>query len=278
MTAATEAAPALPAAGSSFYLAMRILPREQREGMYAVYAFCRAVDDIADDGTVPRAERFVALDRWRQAIDDMIESGTPVAVAGLAETTRRFGLKRRDFHAVIDGMAMDVTADVRSPDWATLDLYCDRVASAVGRLSNRIFGLEAPDDELLAHHLGRALQLTNILRDVDEDAGIGRLYLPREELALAGVPADAALAEVLAHPGLDAACRAVALRAKGHFTAADGVMDRCRRAAVRAPRLMGAAYRSILDRLVARGWAPPRARVRTNKLLLVPALLRYGIA
>jgi phytoene synthase len=278
MTATAEAAPALPAAGSSFYLAMRILPREQREGMYAVYAFCRAVDDIADEGTIPRAERFVALDRWRADIDAMIDFGTPVAVAGLAETTRRFGLKRRDFHAVIDGMAMDATADLRAPDWATLDLYCDRVASAVGRLSNRIFGLEPPDDELLAHHLGRALQLTNILRDVDEDAAIGRLYLPQEELAAAGVPPDAALPAVLAHPGLDRACRAVAERAGRHFVEADVVMDRSRRAAVRAPRLMGAAYRSILDRLVARGWAPPRTRVRTSKLRLVPALLRYGIA
>jgi squalene synthase HpnD len=278
MTEAAQAAPAQPAVGSSFYLAMRILPREQREGMYAVYGFCRAVDDIADDGSIPRAERFVALDRWRQSIDAMIDLQKPVSVAGLAETTRRFGLERRDFHAVIDGMAMDVTADVRAPDWATLDLYCDRVASAVGRLSNRIFGLVPPDDELLAHHLGRALQLTNILRDVDEDAEIGRLYLPREELGKAGIPADAPLADVLAHPGLDKACRAVAERAQGHFVEADRVMDRSSRAAVRAPRLMGAAYRSILDRLLARGWAPPRMRVRTSKLRLVPALLRYGIA
>jgi squalene synthase HpnD len=278
MAAAAEVAPAQPAAGSSFYLAMRILPREQREGMYAVYGFCRAVDDIADDGSIPRAERFVALDRWRQSIDAMIDLQKPVSVAGLAETTRRFGLERRDFHAVIDGMAMDVTAYLRAPDWATLDLYCDRVASAVGRLSNRIFGLAPPDDELLAHHLGRALQLTNILRDLDEDAGIGRLYLPQEELAAAGVPPGATLAEVLAHPGLDRVCRAVAERAKGHFVEADQVMDRSRRGAVRAPRLMGAAYRSILDRLLARGWAPPRSRVRTSKLRLVPALLRYGIA
>ena len=92
-----------------------------------------------------------------------------------------------DFLAIIDGMDMDVAADIRAPDWATLDLYCDRVASAVGRLSTRIFGLEARDGEPLAEHLGRALQLTNILRDLDEDRELGRLYLPREALDKAGI-------------------------------------------------------------------------------------------
>ena len=83
-------------------------------------------------------------------------------------------------------MAMDAAEDIRAPDWATLDLYCDRVASAVGRLSVRIFGLAPEPGVALAHHLGRALQLTNILRDIDEDASLGRLYLPREALALRG--------------------------------------------------------------------------------------------
>ena len=87
-------------------------------------------------------------------------------------------------------MAMDAERDIRAPDWATLDLYCDRVASAVGRLSVRIFGLTDERGVELAHHLGRALQLTNILRDIDEDASIGRLYLPREALAAAGVMTD----------------------------------------------------------------------------------------
>ncbi len=95
-----------------------------------------------------------------------------------ARRSARFDLRREDFIAVIDGMDMDVVEDIRAPDWATLELYCDRVASAVGRLSVRIFGTPAAEREGLAHHLGKALQLTNILRDVDEDAAIGRLYLP----------------------------------------------------------------------------------------------------
>jgi len=97
-------------------------------------------------------------------------------------------------------MAMDAEQDIRAPDWATLDLYCDRVASAVGRLSVRIFGLPDEPGVALAHHLGRALQLTNILRDIDEDASIGRLYLPREALAAAGVATDEPLAAA-ADPG-----------------------------------------------------------------------------
>src|SRR4029078_1004385 len=102
-------------------------------------------------------------------------------------SVKPFGLKREDFLAIVAGMEMDVPQDIRAPDMATLDLYCDRVASAVGRLSVHVLGMPREDGVLLAHHLGRALQLTNILRDIDEDATLGRLYLPRESLLLAGI-------------------------------------------------------------------------------------------
>jgi phytoene synthase len=272
-----EGTAVLPAAGSSFYTAMRILPREQREAMYAIYAFCRAVDDIAD-GDAPHAARSAALERWRAEVDRLAEGRPLTLAAALAAPTRRFGLRREDFHAVIDGMAMDAEADIRAPDWATLDLYCDRVASAVGRLSVRVFGLDAESGDRLAHHLGRALQLTNILRDLDEDAGRGRLYLPREALSAAGIAADSGRpAAVLASPALGAACEAVAARAAEHFAAASRVMVAAPRRAVRAPRLMEAAYRDILLRLRRRGWAPPREPVRADRLRLAGAFLRYGI-
>ena len=273
-----QAGAALPAAGSSFYLAMRILPRAEREGMYAVYAFCRAVDDIADDGG-PIAPRREALDRWRNAIDALFAGKPSDLTRDLAAPTERFGLKREDFHAVIDGMQMDLEANLNAPDWATLDLYCDRVASAVGRLSVRIFGIEPEAGDKLAHHLGRALQLTNILRDIDEDAEMGRLYLPREALSAAGIAIDGrAPAEILAEPNLETACRDVAARAQEHFAEADRIMSACPRRAVRAPRLMETAYRQILTDLLARGFAPPRPRVRTNKLRVLGAMLWYGIA
>ena len=175
--------------------------------MFAVYGFCRAVDDIADErGAATAAERLAALERWRADIAAMFAGRAPPHLAALGEATRRFDLRREDFDAVIDGMAMDADEDIRAPDWATLDLYCDRVACAVGRLSVRIFGLAAEPGDALAHHLGRALQLTNILRDIDEDAALGRLYLPREALAAAGVTTDDPLAAA-ADPKLAARLR-----------------------------------------------------------------------
>jgi squalene synthase HpnD len=279
MTATARAsdagASALPAAGSSFYLGMRVLPRAQREAMYAVYAFCRAVDDVADrDG--PRDERLAELEGWRADIDRLYGGAVPERLASLADPVRAFGLRAEDFHAVVDGMAMDAATDIQAPDEATLDLYCDRVASAVGRLSVRIFGLDAKEGEALAHHLGRALQLTNILRDLDEDAARGRLYLPREALQEAGI-GETAPEAVLSHPGLGPACAAVAQNAARHFAEADRIMAACPRASVRAPRLMASAYKTILEQLRARGWASPRSRVSTDKLRLLAAVLRYGL-
>lgn len=269
--------PSAPAAGSSFYAAMRILPKRQREAMFVVYAFCRAVDDIADErGPSTSAERLAALDSWRADIAAMYAGCAPARLTGLLDATRAFDLQQKDFEAVIDGMAMDAERDIRAPDWATLDLYCDRVASAVGRLSVRIFGLGPDRGEPLSHHLGRALQLTNILRDIEEDAEIGRLYLPREALAAAGVATSDPLAAA-ADPRLSAACMEVARRAEAHYAKAWAIMAEAPRAAVKAPRLMAAAYGSILDGMIARGFAPPRARVRASRVRLVGALLRYGV-
>ena len=204
---ATPAALQTQVSGSSFYAGMRVLPRAEREAMYAIYAFCRAVDDIADDQGGDRASRAAALQAWRDDIDALYTGGDPGQAVLVAEAVSRFDLARADFHAVIDGMAMDVADDIRWPPAATLDLYCDRVASAVGRLSVRVFGMERAPGEALAHHLGRALQLTNILRDIDEDAAIGRVYLPREGLAGAGVDLSTPAA-VVADPRVDTVARA----------------------------------------------------------------------
>src|SRR5262249_37958706 len=164
------------ASGSSFYAAMRILPHAQRDAMFAIYSFCRQVDDIAD-ARGPRDERLAKLAAWRSDIKALYGGSLTARTRDLAKTVRDYGLDQADFLAVIDGMEMDVIADVRAPTWSELDLYCDRVASAVGRLSVRIFGLENKSGHGLAHHLGRALQLTNILRHLDEDAPADLLYL-----------------------------------------------------------------------------------------------------
>jgi len=275
LEAAADANYGTTASGSSFYAAMRILPREQREAMFQIYSFCRHVDDIADsDG--PREDRLAALQQWRDDIDALYQGHPPARLRDYAATVKRFGLKREDFLAIIDGMEMDVPADIRAPDMATLDLYCDRVASAVGRLSVRVFGMPEEDGILLAHHLGRALQLTNILRDIDEDAGLGRLYLPREGLLHAGITSDDP-AKVAAERTLPKVCLPLAERAKRHFEEADEVMKRNARRAVRAPRIMEKYYRAILDLLLARGFAAPREKVRVGKLARIAIILRYAI-
>jgi presqualene diphosphate synthase len=242
------------ASGSSFYAAMRILPRAQRDGMFEIYSFCRLVDDIADDGG-PQAPRFAQLEQWRQDINALCAGKIPSPqFAGLASAIKEFNLQKDDFFAVIDGMEMDVREDIQAPDWQTLDLYCDRVASAVGRLSVRVFGVPEKEGAALAHHLGRALQLTNILRDLDEDAGINRLYLPREALVAAGITST-----------------------KEHFAEAAAIMKRCPRASVKSPRLMYEAYQIILSTLLARGFAPPRQKIKLPKHQLLLIVLRHGL-
>jgi presqualene diphosphate synthase len=274
LASAPSAAPA--AKSSSFYLALRILPARQREAMFQVYAFCRAVDDVADrEG--PRVERLAELARWRQDIAAVYQGrDIPEPLLSLASVIRGYSLEREDFDAIIDGMLMDTERDVRAPDWDTLDLYCDRVASAVGRLSARIFGVPAAQARPLAHHLGRALQLTNILRDLDEDAAIGRLYLPREALEAAGI-GEREPGAVVAHSNLAQACGPLLRRAREHFDKAARVMDLCQRSAVRSPRLMAAAYSHILDRIEQRGFEPPRLRIRVSKPRLLLSMLRHGV-
>jgi phytoene synthase len=263
------------ASGSSFYTAMRILPRAQREAMFEIYSFCRLVDDIADS-SAPHAERRLGLAQWRARIEAIYAGRPPAELAALARAVRDFALRKEDFLAVIDGMEMDAAEDIRAPDWATLDLYCDRVASAVGRLSVRVFGMAETDGIALAHHLGRALQLTNILRDIDEDADIGRLYLPREELAKAGIHSTDPKA-VAASADLAPVCEAVAARARGHFQEADAILARSPRRVVKAPRIMEEVYRTILDGMTARGWAAPRTRVQVSGLRLSWIAVQYAI-
>jgi presqualene diphosphate synthase len=274
-TAVANASDGSSASGSSFYAAMRILPREQREAMFQIYSFCRDVDDIADsDG--PRAQRLAELQQWRDDIAALYQGHPPPRLRDYVASVDRFDLKQEDFLAIVDGMEMDVPQDIRAPDLATLDLYCDRVASAVGRLSVRVFGLPQDDGILLAHHLGRALQLTNILRDIDEDAGIGRLYLPREALLHAGITSSDPL-KVIAEPALPKVCVPLVERARAHFAKADEIMNRNRRRVVRAPRIMSKYYQAILELLLARGFAAPRAPVRLSKLGRIFIILRYAL-
>jgi len=263
-------------AGSSFYAGMRILPRAEREAMFAIYGFCRIVDDIADDQTAPRGQRGAMLADWRRWIGALYRGGDVGEAAFLARAVRDFALQEADFLAVIDGMQTDVDGDVRWPTFAAFDLYCDRVASAVGRLSVNVFGMERAQGVALAYHLGRALQFTNILRDIDEDTAIGRVYLPMEALTHAGIRPTTPEA-LVADPGVDAAARWLAPRAQEHFRAAGEILAARPKGRLVAPRLMEEAYSRVLAQMLAQGWQAPRRRVSTSKWRLALSLLRHMV-
>jgi phytoene synthase len=238
--------------------------------MYGIYAFCRLVDDIADE-PAPIEVKRADLAAWRAKIGALARGVADDATTRvLLAATHRFALREADFLAVIDGMEFDAETVVVAPDWATLDLYCDRVASAVGRLSVRAFGDASAAADEVALHLGRALQLTNILRDVAEDAGRGRLYLPREYLLEAGVPLTPEAA--LASQNLHIVCARVAAEADGHFAAAFKAMARCDRRAMRPARIMAATYEAVLSAMRSRGWS------RVGEKVSVPAWRKLLIA
>jgi len=263
-------------AGTSFYRGMRVLPPDRRHAMYAIYAFCRMVDDIADEESA-FAAKLPELTAWRERVAGLYrgQSDGPITRV-LVAAVQRFALRQNDFLAVIDGMQMDAETAIVAPDLATLDLYCDRVAAAVGRLSVRAFGDSSPAADQVAYSLGRALQLTNILRDLQEDADRGRLYLPREWLDAAGVPHDPLAA--LHAPGLREVCARVATLAHQHFRAAAEAMQHCDAKAMKPARLMGATYAAILSRLERRGWSPPHERVSLPAWQKLWLALRYGLA
>lgn len=267
--------------GSSFYWAMRFLPRAKSDALFAIYAFCREVDDIAD-GEMPLAEKVAVLGVWHRHIGDLF-GGVPdkPLTRALAPVVDHYGLRRADFDAVIDGMEMDARGPIIAPSLATLDLYCDRVASAVGRMCVAVFGEPTAPGARVADRLGRALQLTNILRDVAEDAAIGRLYLPVEFLERAGVPVTTPK-EVIAHPHIGRALALLGEMAEQAFADAEHALTLCNREAMRPAVIMMKVYDRTLVRLRAEGWPVIRSSgslarffARTEKLVLA---LYYGLA
>ena len=261
--------------GTSFFWAMRLLPEARRNAMFAVYAFCREVDDIADE-LAPMEEKRLGLAGWREEIERLY-AGEPQYPTGqaLLRPVRDYALRREDFLALIDGMEMDAV-DIRAPSLEELELYCDRVACAVGRLSARVFGETGEARDEVAFALGQALQLTNILRDMDEDAERGRLYLPVEHLRAAGLDSEDP-ETVMAHPALGAACDQLAALAQRRFAEARTALKRCNRKAMRPAIVMMQVYGRVLEQLMARGWASPRAEVGLGKAQKLWIALRHGL-
>ncbi len=237
-------------ASSSFYWAMRILQKPKRDAIFAVYAFCRAVDDVAD-GPIELSVKHTALAGWRNEINALFD-GTPTysIVQALKQPSRDYNLRREDFLAVIDGMQMDADGPIVAPSRDELDLYCDRVAAAVGRLCVGIFGESGEKGLTVAYHQGRALQLTNILRDVAEDASEGRLYLPKEYLATHNI-SNHNPESVMTQAGFTALWRQLADEAEAQYEKTYAALARCDRRKMRASYIMADIYHLNLKRMKA---------------------------
>lgn len=263
--------------GTSFLAGMRVLARNRREGMYAVYAFCREVDDIADEGG-GADEKLAALDGWRQELERLY-SGTPTypTSLALADPIQEFNLPKEEFLLVIEGMEMDARGPIVAPPMDVLLAYCRRVAGAVGLLSIRIFG--APDDPKsteFALSLADALQLTNILRDVAEDAAMGRVYLPHDLLEKHGVHTRDPLA-LLKDPGLGGVCEDLAKIAHERFERARASLTRTDLRVMRPALLMMGIYEQTLKRLEERGWAHAAVPIKLSKLEKLATALRWTL-
>ncbi len=264
------------ASGSSFLAAMRLLAKPRREAMYAIYAYCREVDDVADE-SAPLADKKVRLGEWREEIRQLYD-GVPAhpTARALAPAVAAYGLAREDLLAIIEGMEMDVEGQMRAPSLATLEAYCDRVAGAVGLLSIWVFGANQPGDRDFALALGRALQTTNILRDLGEDAALERLYLPREMLTDAGIDSSAPEA-VLAHPALPRACAALAAYAEARFIEAKQCLAGRSTGPLRPAVMMMQVYHRLLVRMRRGEWRDPRQRVALSRPEKLWIAFRYGL-
>ena len=260
-------------AGSSFARGMAALRGERRRALWAVYAFCRAVDDIADSAMPePEKRRFLAQWRRKLAAPDCALSRE------LALARERFALPPAECEAMIAGMETDAADRLRLPDEAALRTYCRQVAGSVGAMAVRIFG--APEAEGFGLALGHTFQLVNILRDIDEDALRERVYLPLDLLAAHGIEGEAPAAEIVRHPRLAEACRPLVERARAGFAEAEAEIARLDQRALLPARVMMWGYRRLLDRLIARGFdgaRQPRPRLTATEKLRM-AVMALGLA
>ncbi|MEM6624030.1 MAG: squalene/phytoene synthase family protein [Pseudomonadota bacterium] len=244
------------AAKSSFSLGMKLLTRPRRQAMRAVYAFCRVVDDIAD-GDLPAAEKRALLADWRAEIDRLY-AGAPASAIGqaLARPVAAYDLPKDEFLAMIEGMEMDAGGPIVAPSEAQLARYTRCVAGSVGMLSMRIFGAwQGAASERFALNLADALQLTNILRDIEEDAEIGRLYLPAELLAQHNAAPDPAT--IALTPGLTSIAAEIGHRARLHFSAAKAEIPAHARLSLAPALAMLGVYDGYLEKMEQAGFARP---------------------
>jgi phytoene synthase len=252
------------ASGSSFYYSFLFLPTERRRAITALYAFCREVDDVVDESPEPQVAA-AKLAWWRHEVANLYAGNPqhPVTKA-LAVFKDRFSIGEKNLNEIIDGMEMDLT-QTRYLDWPGLERYCYRVASVVGLLAAGIFGYRDPKTLEYAKNLGLAFQLTNIIRDVGEDARKNRIYLPMEDLKKFGVPA----ADILGAkqtPQLEKLLKYEAEKAKGYYDKAFAALPAVDRKAQRPGLIMAAIYRALLDEIERDGFHVLKQRISLTPL------------
>ena len=250
--------------GSSFYYSFLFLPPERRRAITALYAFCREVDDVVDEVADPAIARL-KLAWWRQEVAAAYD-GTPQhpVARALAPVVREFALPQAHLQTVIDGMAMDLDRN-RYLDFADLERYCHCVAGVVGLMSAEIFGYANPATRQYARDLGIAFQLTNIIRDVGEDARRGRIYLPQDELARHGVTQTSLLKRETTK-GMSALMADQVARARQWHQQALAELPPEDRRAQRPGLIMAAIYRALLDEIERDGYAVLDHRVALTPL------------
>ena len=251
------------ASGSSFYYSFRFLPPDRRRAITAFYAFCREVDDVVDECHDPAVAQ-AKLAWWRDEVARLFagQPAHPVTLA-LSEAIEPFHLPEDAFGQIIDGMEMDL-GHVRYPDFKALRLYCHRVAGVVGEVAAQIFGVSDRGTLKYANRLGLAFQLTNIIRDVGEDARRGRIYLPQDELARFGVSES----DLLAARGGEHFTQLMAFqcqRAEDTYDEALALLPAADRKAQRPGLVMAAIYRTLLAEIRADGF-----RVLDRRTALTP--------
>jgi squalene synthase HpnC len=256
---------AVARAGSSFTKGMQILPAERRRAMYALYGFCRAVDDIAD-APAPIEDKRAELHAWSVELDRIYQGQGSFALGReLVDAVRRYDLPRDEFDLILEGMMIDAAPAVRIADRTALSDYARRVAGAVGVLSCRIFGAPGEETKAFAIYLGETLQLTNILRDVDEDAAIDRLYLPLAMIQAAGISTDQDIKAIVADPRIVGICETIAAEVTERYGLVTDMIPRAYWRQLRSARIMQMAYGLVFRKLSARGWRDRGVRPRLSK-------------
>lgn len=241
--------------GTSFFWSMRFLPTAQRNAMYTIYAFCRHIDDIVD-GNAPMAEKIDLLQAWREEMDNIFDKKVPTTEIGrkIYKNCMRFKLPKEEFLHLIDSIGMDVPNPVQAPDLNKFYRYCRGVAGVPGSLTLRILGCK--DEQVindLATSLGNALQITNILRDVKEDALNNRLYIPKEYLEKAQITITDPMS-VVVDKNLVVAREELARQAKDNYDKADKLIPQLDKKISRHVRMIESIYRRYFDMMENRGW------------------------